>query len=145
MKTYQLAPVLISNVVVAYCVLVGQSMPILMNKMAEELKFKMFLRDSMNVQCYADALFSSNEDSATQIGYIVLIADNNGDCHILEYQSRNSRELLGLAWAAEVYAFEEAYNSAFLIVDDVKKTLKMELDLHMYTDSLQFFDAFTRD
>lgn len=51
--------------------------------------------------------------------------------------------VLRLTVAADMYAFLKAFHVAFLSVEDAIKIHGRELDLYMYTDFLQLFDALT--
>lgn len=47
------------------------------------------------------------------------------------------------ALAAKVFAFIDAFHTAFLIATDLKQTHGEDFDPFMFTDSLQLFDALT--
>lgn len=46
---------------------------------------------------------------------------------------------------AEVFAFVDAFDAAFLIAADLKQTHGVDLQLFMYTDWLQLFDASSKE
>lgn len=58
-----------------------------------------------HIRCYADAAFASNDDVFSKLGFIRLLCDDNGDCHILDYQSRKSQRVVTSAEAAENLRF----------------------------------------
>lgn len=66
-----------------------------------------------HIRCYTDGLFSSNTNLASQIGFLVLLCDTSGNCHILDYRSCKSRRIVRSVLSAELFAFVEAFDAAY--------------------------------
>lgn len=58
------------------------------------LKFKRLEEDSLYVRVYIDASFSTNKYCSSQLGFVILVFDNNDRCHVLNFASRNFRRVV---------------------------------------------------
>jgi len=101
-------------------------------------------KDSLHLRVYADASFASNDDFSSQLGYIALLCDDRDGCHVLAYSSKKARRVVCSIMASEVYAFAYAFETAFILKHDLKRSYRQHLPLVMLTDSKQMFDVITR-
>lgn len=108
------------------------------------LRYNTLDYDTTHIRCYADASSGNNDDLWSQIGFLVLLCDNDGNSHFLDYRSRKSRRVVRSAMAAELYAFLEGFDVTYLIVRDLEETRETRFDIFMYTNSLQLFDSITQ-
>lgn len=99
---------------------------------------------SLRMQCYVDTSFATNEDLSSQIGFILVLADNTDRCHILENQSQKSHHVVQSSMTAETYAFVEGFDRSYLLANDLKRSHGSGIKLMMLTDLLWLFDALTR-
>ena len=69
--------------------------------------------ESLHVRAYTDALFPTNTDHLSQLGYIVLLSDKHDNACILHYASYKSRRVAISVLGAETYAFANAFDFAY--------------------------------
>eukprot|EP00170_Pyropia_yezoensis_P001479 contig_6504_g1483 len=108
------------------------------------LIYRTLRRGSLRLKVYADASFASNDDGSSQLGYLILLCDDRGACHVLSYSSKKSRRVVRSIMAGEVYAFANAFDEALVIKYDLERIYHKHIPLIMLTDSKQLFDVITR-
>ena len=96
------------------------------------------------MRVYSDASFASNSDNSSQIGYIILLADDHNSCHVLSYCIKKSKRVVRSIMAGEAYAFSAAFDETFVIRYDLQLILNTKIAFKMYTDSKQLLDVITR-
>ena len=99
---------------------------------------------TLRLKMYADAAFATNDDLSSQQGYIILLTDNSGRAHVLDYSSKKSKRVVRSIMGGEVYAFADGFDRSFVIRKDLEKMLNIKIPLHCYTDSKQLFDSITK-
>ncbi len=75
---------------------------------------------SIHLRAYSDASFATNDDIFSQVGHIILLADQFNRCHVLWFSSKKSREVVRSIRAGEIFAFSNAFGSAIMIRHDMK-------------------------
>eukprot|EP00170_Pyropia_yezoensis_P005362 contig_21761_g5376 len=85
------------------------------------LIYRPLRRRSLRLNVYADASFASNDDGSSKLGYIILLCDDRGACHVLSYSSKKSHRMMRSIMAGEVYAFANAFGEAFVINHDLER------------------------
>ena len=93
---------------------------------------------------FSDSSFANNEDLTSQLGYIVLLLGKNGTAHILNYSSRKKRRVTRSVLGCEVFAFADAFDSAYVLRQDLQQLLNVNIPLKMFTDSKSLFDVITK-
>lgn len=102
--------------------------------------------NSLRLQVYSDSSFANNRDSSSQLGYLIVMADASNRCNILQYRSFKSRRVTRSVLGAEVYAFAEAFDAAFIMKHDLENVLGRQVPvLAMLTDSKGLFDVITKN
>jgi hypothetical protein len=110
-------------------------------------KYDMFLNylaldlDSLYIRGYADASVGMNVDGSSQIGYCILLMDKFDRFAIIKFRSGKYHRLTHSAMEAEIYAFAEAFDAAFVMKHSLEKLLMRQIRLQFLTDSKQLFDA----
>lgn len=107
------------------------------------LKYKKLHVDSKHIRVYADASYATSDDLTSQLGYLILLHDRYHNCHILEYASRKSRRVVRSIMGSEVYAFMDAFDLAVVVRKDLEMMMGTNLEITMWTDCKQLFDAVT--
>ena len=100
--------------------------------------------ESLHVRAYTDASFSTNSDHSSQLGYIVLPADEHDSACVLHYASYKSRRVARSVLGAEMYAFAHAFDFAYCPKTNLEKLLDRRVSLSIFTDSKSLFDVITK-
>lgn len=84
--------------------------------------------NSLVLKMYADAAFAINDDLKSQQGFIIILCDEAGKVAVLDYSSKKLKEffLVSSLLAAEVYAFVDGFDSAFVIPKKLGKYVWQE-------------------
>lgn len=98
---------------------------------------------SPHIRCYMDASFLSNHDFSSQIGLPILLYDESGKCHILDYQSRKFRRIARSALFVKPCSSRNVFDTAYKMTIDSRHTHTYErlFDLSMLKNTLQLFEA----
>lgn len=78
------------------------------------------------------------------MGYIVLIADVDNHCLILDYSLRKSRLVVRTIICLETYAFLDGFDGAFAVSADLNLVLGRSFELVMLTYWKQLFNALVK-
>lgn len=85
-----------------------------------EFNFSKLDINSFRLAVFTDASFAKNQDLSSQLGYIIVLADDHGNANLLHYSSFKSQRVARSALAAELFALSHAF--------DIASTLKVTLD-----------------
>lgn len=108
------------------------------------LHYRPLERSSLRLKVHADASLVSYDDDSSQLGYLILMSDGLGACHVLSYNSKKSRRVVRSITAGDVYAFANAFDEAFVLKYDLEKIYGQHIPLITLTDSKQLFDVISR-
>lgn len=111
----------------------------------EELAFKSLNQYTLHFHVYADASFSSNEDLSLQLGYIILLCDSTGRCHVLDFTNKKVKRVVRSVMACEHFSFTKIFDASVPLAVDLKNVLGKKVPSHMFTDSKQVFDVVAHD
>ncbi|KAA8492079.1 Copia protein [Porphyridium purpureum] len=100
------------------------------------------LSTKLALRVYSDAAFGNNEDLSSQVGYCVILCDNNGTGVPLLWTSKKTRRIVRSVLGAEVLALSDALDAG-LYVKALLHSLKQQVELHLFTDSKCIFDSVT--
>lgn len=100
--------------------------------------------DSIPLRVYSDASFANNDDCSSQLGYLVVLANNTINCHILDFKSKKSKHVLRSIISGETLAVMNAFDAVYIISGDMERILGVFLEVRMYTDPKQLFNALSR-
>ena len=106
--------------------------------------------DSLRIMAFVDASFANNNDHSSQIGYVIVLADESGAANVVHWQSIKCKRVTRSVLASELYALVLGF--------DISATLKSTSDqifscspqenrkipLIMCTDSLSLYDCLTK-
>ncbi len=88
-----------------------------------ELKYGNVDLKNAKIQVFLDASFANNKDFPSQLGFIILIVDLNGNCSILSWSSTKCKIVTRSVLAAEFYALAYGYDAGFTIAYTVGNLL----------------------
>ena len=97
--------------------------------------------DSVHLRVYTDAAFGTNNDSTSQIGFVILLCDKEDNAHILDYASKKARRVVRSIMGGEFIAFAEGFDRAWILKHYLDKIYHKNIRINMLTDSKQLFDV----
>ncbi|CDF38174.1 unnamed protein product [Chondrus crispus] len=108
------------------------------------LTFLKLDHDTLRLVVYANSSFNNREESRSQLGFIIVLADKSEKCAVLHYASYKSRRVARSSMGGEKLAFVDAFDCSFLLRHDISRMLGRHIPLIMLTDSKILFDVLTR-
>ena len=93
------------------------------------LRFGMLHEKSLHIRVYADASFGTIGDFTSQIGFIISLCNKNNQSHILDYSSRKSKRVVRSILGADLYAFSDGFDAAYMIRHDLQVLFRRKIPL----------------
>lgn len=124
--------------------MVNKAISGLVNNAKGGLQYIKLTSGKFQLRAYADASFASNDDMTSQLGYLILLCDEDNNCNIIEFVSKKSKRVVRSIMGGELYAFTDAFDAAFILVQDLRRGMNQDIPIFMFTDSKQVFDIMTR-
>lgn len=109
-----------------------------------KLKYPKLDLSSLRLLVYSDSSFNNREGNKSQLGYIIILADETNNCCILQYSSKKSHRVTRSSMAAETLAFVDAFDNAILTKHDLRRLLNLDIPIIMLMDSEALFRILTR-
>lgn len=100
---------------------------------------------TLRLVAYADGSFANNRDGSSRFGYFIMFAYSSAKCNVLSYRSFKRPHATRLVLGAEVMAFAEAFDSAFVLKKDLEDITQRSVPLAMHTNSRSLFDVITKN
>ena len=97
--------------------------------------------ETAEVHVFADASFATNADLSSQLGYVVLLVDQDSNCSLITWSSSKCKRVTRSVLAAELYAIANAFDVAFAITHTFECILGRKVELRVFTDSRTLFDS----
>lgn len=102
-------------------------------------------RELLRLIAFADGAFANNPELISQLGYLIVLADAHDHYNVLSYRYFKSRRVTHSVLGAEVIAFAEAFDAAFVLKIDLENFLGRHVPLTMPTDSRSLFDVINKN
>lgn len=96
------------------------------------------------IRIYMDASFASKDDFSSQLGNLVTVFDDSNRSSILDFKFKKSKRIVRSIMAGEVCVFIDGFDLGFTMTADLELLLKHRLNIYIFTDSKQLFDAITK-
>ena len=116
----------------------------LLNTTDQVLKFPKLDNKRLRLQVYSDASYGNNFDRSSQLGYIIFLADSNGNCQPLFWSSHKSKLVSRSVLGCETMASADAFDMAFAMKNNLRRMTSLDIPIMMLTDSLSLFDVITK-
>lgn len=75
---------------------------------------------------------------------IVMLCDRRNNCHVPKYSSKQARGVARSIMAGEFYAFDDAFDTAFILKHDLQRIYQQHIPLVMLASSKQMFHVITK-
>jgi hypothetical protein len=95
---------------------------------APGIRFVRLDEASLRLIAYTDSSFANNRDHTSQIGYVIALADKDGNANLIHWQSVKCRRVTRSVLASELYALSLGFDNA--------ATLRSTLD-HIFPGSCE--------
>lgn len=103
-------------------------------------------REPLHLLVYSYALLANNQCFTTsQLGYSFLLSENFHRCNLLHYASYKSRRVCRSVLGAEVYAFTDSFEYAYVMRHGLKEVLEQRVALQMFTNAHSLFDVIVKN
>jgi len=101
--------------------------------------------DSLRLLVFTDSSFANNPDYSSQIGYVIVLADNKDQANILHWSSVKCKRITRSVLASELYGMAHGFDTGIAIKTTVEKILGLEkLPLAVYTDSKSLYECLVK-
>ena len=98
--------------------------------------------DSLHAVGFADASIAMTMHPSSQLGYLVLMADNSDGAIAVHFKSYKARRVVRSAMAAKLTALSDMFNSSFVLAEEPRRLLRpTAINLKLSTESKCLFDV----
>ena len=116
------------------------------------LRFVKLKRESLRLLVFVDASFANNRDLSSQIGYVIVLANEQKKDsesvlitgNILHWSSTKCKRITRSVLASELYAMVAGFDSGSAIHSTINSILQSEIPLTVCTDSYSLYDCVTK-
>ena len=88
--------------------------------------------DTAEVHVFADASFATNADLSSQLGFIVLLVDQEHNCSVITWSSAKCKRVTRSVLAAELYATSNAFDVGFATAHTFGTILGRKVELRVF-------------
>ncbi|RFU25514.1 hypothetical protein B7463_g10820, partial [Scytalidium lignicola] len=111
---------------------------------ARGLRFVKLDKNTLQLLVFTDASFANNKDLSSQIGYVLALADGEGNANILHWSSIKCKRVTRSVLASELYGMAHGFDMGASIKSTIDKALKISLPLALCTDSKSLYDCLVK-
>jgi hypothetical protein len=111
---------------------------------ARGLKFVKLDKNSLQLVTFTDSSFANNTDFTSQIGYVIVLADQDNRANVIHWSSTKCKRVTRSVLASELYAMSNGFDMASAIKSTVEKILGITLPLTICTDSKSLYDCLVK-
>lgn len=102
-------------------------------------------RKTLLIKVFTDSSFGNTPYYHYQLGYLTMLCDKKDRCNIIHFSSYKSRRVVRSVMGAELYAFADAFDLAFLLKKDLELMLSQRIPLIMMIDSDNMFKVIVKN
>ena len=111
---------------------------------ARGLRFVKLEKESLRLLVFTDASFANNKDLSSQIGYVLVLADDAGRANILHWSSTKCKRVTRSVLASELYGMVHGFDMGASVKSTVDKALGIDLPLVVCTDSKSLYECLVK-
>jgi hypothetical protein len=101
-------------------------------------------KNSLKLLVFTDTLFANNKDLSSQIGYLIVMADNNNQANIIYWLLIKCKRVTRSILASELYTITHGFDIGTAIKSTVDRILGIKLPLVLCTDSKSLYDCLVK-
>ncbi len=99
--------------------------------------------DTLEIHVFADASFATDKDLSSQIGYVIVLVDDKGNCSFLSCSNSKGSRATRYILAAELDALAHGFDAVFARSHIVGKLPVWKMKAQVLTDSRTLFESVT--
>ena len=88
-----------------------------------------------------DASFANNKDYSSQVGYVIVLADENDNCNIIHWSSIKCKRVTRSVIASELYAMTHGFDTTCALKDTLDKIAQRQTSIVICIDSLSLYEC----
>lgn len=111
----------------------------------KSISYKKLDLDPIGITFFSNSSFSGNDDSSSQIGYMIFITEEYNNTNPIDYASVKSRRLVRSVLGLEMFALPDACDPNILLQQDLKSIVNKTLKITVLTDRATLFHVMTRN
>lgn len=100
--------------------------------------------DSLQYFLFTDASFANASNGASQIGFVLCLADSSGKANIVHFGSQRCKRVTRSVMAAELLALNYGFDNAYLGKKMLEEIFELEIPLKVFIDSRTVFNTVTK-
>jgi hypothetical protein len=100
--------------------------------------------ETLRVVVFCDASFANAENFKSQLGFCVLLVDDEQRANIVHYGSKRCTRVTRSVMAAELHGLLAGFDNSVLVAEMVSGMLGRRVNIEAMTDSKTVFDTVTR-
>ena len=101
--------------------------------------------ETMRLVLMTDASFANAQGMKRQLGYLIMLVDDEGNCNIVHYGSNRCKRVARSVMAAEIQALVLGFDYAYVVKDLIEEILGRTIMLDAMVDSKTVFDVIAKD
>lgn len=101
--------------------------------------------DNVRLVVVTDASFANAPGSKSQLGYIIMMVDDDNNSNIIHYGSNRCSRIARSVMAAELHALTLGFDYAFVIKDLLEDILGRKIKIEALIDSKTVFNVITKE
>ena len=109
------------------------------------IKYVPLDEESSRLALFTDASFANADRLKSQLGFVLVILDDNNNANIIHYGSSSRKMVERSGMAAELHALTYGFNQAYVAKNMLEEMLGRHLDLDGYVDSRIVFNVVAKN
>ena len=93
---------------------------------------------------FTDSLFANNKDLSSQIGYVIVMADQSNNANIVHWSSTKCKRVTRSILASELYTIAHGFDIGAAIKSTAQQILHINIPLIVCTDSKSLYDCLVK-
>ena len=108
------------------------------------LKYVRLDPNSLRLILFTDSSFANAENFASQLGFVLVLADGNGNSNIVHFGSVRCRRVTRSVMASELLALVYGFDCSFVVKHSLDNILPTKIPLDVFIDSRTVFNTIAK-